>query len=226
MSPAGSSSRGKRVVKVETGADQRQAERNEPVWTPTEEARKKSVTFRWIAAALWALAIGVELFAIFWVLRQTPFTDTLLWLLIGLIVLTGVLSVVGSLLWKKANRLSPASKRDTVRFFVQNQLGAIIAVIAFLPLIVMIFLNKNMDGKQKGIAGGVAIVIAIAATLFGIDWNAPSQEQYAEEENIIVQLTGQNLVYWTKSGSVFHCAKRFRMSTCLLYTSPSPRDRG
>jgi hypothetical protein len=91
-----------------------------------------------------------------------------------------------------------------VRFFVQNQLGAIIAVIAFLPLIILIFLNKDMNGTQKGVAGGAAIVLLIVAGLFGVSWNPPSVEQYDAETKYIVELTGQDLVYWTKSGEVYH----------------------
>jgi hypothetical protein len=135
------------------------------------------------------------------VLDQDPVST---WLLIGVIVLVGALAMGGSFLWKKANRLDPASKSDPVRFFVQNQLGAIVTVIAFLPLVVLIFTNKNMDGRQKAIAGTVAIVVMAGATLFGIDFDSPSTEQYASEEADVIAITGQNLVFWTKSGEVFH----------------------
>lgn len=176
-----------------------------PTWTPTPEAKKQATTFRLIAGGLWLLAIAGEAFTIFWVLRQVPVNMVLL---IILIVVIGALAIGGSLLWKKANRLDPASKEDKVRFFVQNQLGAIIAVIAFLPLIILIFTNKDMDGKQKALAGIIAIVIGGGALALGIDVNPPSVEQYTEESNTIEQLTGQDLVYWTKSGSVFHvCAE-------------------
>ncbi|MFC9559158.1 hypothetical protein [Agromyces sp. NPDC056965] len=176
-----------------------------PTWTPTPEAKKQATTFRLIAGGLWLLAIGGEAFTIFWVLRQAPVNMVLL---IILIVVIGALAIGGSLLWKKANRLDPASKEDKVRFFVQNQLGAIIAVIAFLPLIILIFTNKDMDGKQKALAGIIAIVIGGGALALGIDYAPPSVEQYTQESNTIEQLTGQDLVYWTKSGSVFHvCAE-------------------
>lgn len=119
-------------------------------WTPTPEAKKQATTFRWIAGALWLVAIVAEAVSIFWLLRQREFVgddgelvrnpDTGLlesqdataqfpqWAFITLIVVLvviAVLSITGSLLWKKANRLDPAKQSDTVRFFVQNQLGAI-----------------------------------------------------------------------------------------------------
>ncbi len=133
-------------------------------------------TLRIIAAVLWALAIAVEAFAIFRLLRQNPVNMTLL--IVALIV-TGALAIVGDLLWKRANVMDPASTSEPVRFFVQNQLGAIIGMIAFLPMIVMIFLNKNMNGQQKGIAGGLGIVVLLLATFMGISFNPPSVEQYA-----------------------------------------------
>lgn len=198
----------KKVVRVEptaaSGGDSA-ARADTPAWKPTPEAKKQATTFRLIAGGLWLLAIAGEAFAIFWVLRQVPVNMVLL---IALIVVIGALAIGGSFLWKKANRLDPASKEDTVRFFVQNQLGAIIAVIAFLPLIILVFTNKNMDGKQKALAGIIAIVIGGGAIALGVDYNPPSVEQYTEESNTIEQLTGQDLVYWTKSGSVFHvCAE-------------------
>lgn len=170
-------------------------------WKASPEAKSKALKLRIFAAVLWIIAIAAELFTIFWVLKQDPIN---IWLLIGLIVGIGVFALGGSFLWKKANRYDPASKKDKVRFFIQNQLGVIITIIAFLPLIVMIFLNKDMDGKQKGIVGGVAIAIAVIVGLGSWDWNTVSQEQYSTETNIVMQLTGVNEVVWVKGGAAFH----------------------
>ncbi len=204
----------KKVVRVEskpkaTSADgtATKSTSSEPVWKPTEESKAQATKLRIFAWVGWLLAIGVEAVLIFWVLRQwAERSDAAnMWLLIGGIVLTGVLASVGSVLWKKANRLDPASKQDTIRFFVQNQLGAIMSIVAFMPLIILIFMNKDMDGKQKAIAGSIGVVIAaVAVFAFGADYSPPSQEQYAEEENIMVQLTGKDEVVWVKGGKVFH----------------------
>ncbi len=174
----------------------------EPAWTPTPEAKSKATRFRIFAWIAWIVAIGLEIFTIAWVLKQTPVNT---WLLVGVLVVIALLAVAGNLLWKQANRLDPASEKNKTKFFVQNQLGLIMTIIAFLPLIVLIFTNKDMDGKQKAIAGGVGAVLAVAvALLSGVTWDSPSQEQYAAEENIIVTLTGMDEVYWVKSGKVFH----------------------
>ena len=86
-------------------------------------------------------------------------------------------------MWKAANKHDPARESDTARFFFQNQLGAIVTVIAFLPLIVLIFMNKDMDPKNKKVAGGVGVVLAIVATLIGVSYNPPSVEQYTKDMN-------------------------------------------
>lgn len=187
----------KKVVRVESSEDGQDA----PEWKPKASAESKALKFRLFALVLWLAAIAGEVYAIVGVLNRPPVNMPLL---IGLIVVIGLLAIGGSLLWRKANRLDPARKSDTVRFFIQNQLGAIITLIAFLPLIVLVFLNKDMDGKQKALAGGVAIVVAMIATYIGIDFNPPSVEQYTEETNAVTAATGQDLVYWTKEGKVFH----------------------
>jgi hypothetical protein len=103
--------------------------------------------------------------------------------LVGLLVVIAVFAIAGSLMWKAANKHDPARESDSVRFFFQNQLGAIITVIAFLPLIVLIFMDKDMDPKNKKIAGGIGVVLAAVAAFIGIDFNPPSVEQYTKDMN-------------------------------------------
>lgn len=198
----------KKVVRVEETAAEKAADTtgtSGATWTPTPEAKKKATTFRIIAIVLWLLAIGTEAFAIFYVLKQNPISTVLL---IIVLVVIAALAIGGSLLWKQANRLDPASKSDKVRFFVQNQLGVIISAIAFIPLIILIFTNKNMSGGQKALTGIIAIVLLAASGTVGASVNPPSTEQYASETQQVQDANGgQNLVYWTKSGKVFHlCA--------------------
>ena len=202
----------KPAKKADDSGTQPPAPREASGWKPTPEAKAQSTRLRIIALVLWVVAIALEAVAIFWVLR--PSTDEMAaahgfpqwrwWLLIGFLVVIAALSIIGSQLWKKANHLDPASKKEPVRFFVQNQLGAIIALIAFVPLIILIFLNKDMDGKQKGIAGGIGVVLAIAAILAGVDFHPLSQEQAWVESQVVVQLVGEDQVAWTPSGTVMH----------------------
>jgi hypothetical protein len=167
----------------------------------TDESRAKAKTFRIIAIISWLLAIGFEIGAIL-LLRKAPVNTTLL---IVLIIADLIFAVIGSLLWKKSNRMDPASEKDKTKFFIQNQLGLIISIIAFLPLVVLIFTNKNLSGKQKGIVGSIAVVALLIAGVLGIDFNPPSQEQYKEQTQQVESLKdGVNLVYWTKSGTSYH----------------------
>ena len=185
---------------------------DKPAITASPEAKAQAKRNRFIALGLWLLAIILEVVAIVWLLRP-PFDELVAnqgfpqwrwWTLIGFVAVIGLLAVAGSWLWKKANRLDPASRKDPVRFFIQNQLGAFIALLAFLPLIVMIFMNKDMDSKQKGIAGAAAIIVAIAATAMGVDFKPLSQEQLAVESQVVTQLVGQDLVWWSAGGNVVH----------------------
>lgn len=202
----------KKVVRVEQTAAEKAAEAagtsggaSGGTWTPTPEAKKKATTFRIVAIVLWLLAIGSEAFTIFYVLKQNPISTVLL---IVMLVVIAALAIGGSLLWKQSNRLDPASKSDKVRFFVQNQLGVIISAIAFIPLIILIFTNKNMSGGQKALTGIIAIVLLAASGTVGASVNPPSTEQYTSETQTVTDATGgTNLVYWTKEGKVFHlCA--------------------
>jgi len=151
-------------------------------WAATQDQKGKAKSLRIYAALCWVVAIGTEIGAIV-MLKQGKFQTGNMALLIGLLVVIAAFAIGGSLMWKAANRHDPASRADGFRFFVQNQLGAIITVIAFLPLLALIFLDKDMDPKNKKIAGGVGVVLALLATTIGIDFKPPSVEQYTEDMN-------------------------------------------
>ena len=151
-------------------------------WRATHGQKSAATRLRLFAAISWIIAIGTEVAGIV-LLRQHKFDHGNLPLLIGLLVAIAVFAIAGSLMWKAANKHDPASKADGAKFFFQNQLGAIITVIAFLPLLVLIFMDKDMDPKNKKIAGGIGVVLAAGATLIGIDFNPPSVEQYTQDMN-------------------------------------------
>lgn len=163
--------------------------------------KSKATKFRIISVILWLIAIAFEVFAIL-ELKKTPINTTLL---IVFIALDLIFVVIGSVLWKKANRLDPASTKQKIKFFLQNQLGVIVNIIAFLPLIILLFKNKNLDPKQKKIVTFIAIAALLIAGITGIDFNPPSIEQYQEETERVKALTnGVDYVYWTKSGKSYH----------------------
>ena len=151
-------------------------------WRATHGQQSAAKRLRIFAALAWIVAIGGEVAGII-LLRQHKFDHGNLPLLIGILVGIAVFAIAGSLMWKAANKQDPARASDTAKFFFQNQLGAIITLIAFLPLIVLIFMDKDMDPKNKKIAGGVGAVLAVVATLIGVSWNPPSVEQYTTDMN-------------------------------------------
>ena len=151
-------------------------------WAATQDQKGAAKRLRIYAALAWTVAIGTEIAGIV-MLKQHKFDSGNLPLLIGLLVVIAVFAIGGSLMWKRANKHDPASRADGFRFFVQNQLGAIITVIAFLPLLALIFLDKDMDPKNKKIAGGVGVALALLATVIGIDFKPPSTEQYTQDMN-------------------------------------------
>ena len=192
----------KKLTRVDGGVSSAAAPAKETkTFVASDESKGKAKKIRVFSIIAWIVAIGLEVGAIL-LLRKVPIQTT--WLIV-LIVADLVFAVIGNLLWKKANRLDPASEKDKVKFFVQNQLGAIIAVIAFLPLVILIFTNKDLKGKQKGLVGAIAVVALLIAGVTGIDFNPPSIEQYAEQTAEVERLNdGVNHVFWTKSGRSYH----------------------
>jgi len=137
MSNNGSS---KKITRVDKGvsSDTRSSSSQFQI---TPESKSKATKYRLFAALSWFVAIACEVYAIY-LLTKVPVQMT--WLIV-FIALDLIFVVIGSLLWKKANRLNPASEKNGFKFFVQNQLGLIIAVIAFLPIVIMVFTNKKFN---------------------------------------------------------------------------------
>ena len=188
----------KKITKVEGDGASSNTTRTE--FVPTAESKGRATRLRVIAGILWFFAIVAQVIAISMLLDQ-PVNMT--WIII-LIVVDLALAVTGSVLWKKSNRLDPASEKNKLMYFMQSQLGLVVAVIAFLPLIIFILTNKNLDAKQKGILGGIAGIALLIAGVTGTDFNPPSVEEYTEQTARVEELTGKNQVYWTKSGTKYH----------------------
>ncbi|WP_242128493.1 hypothetical protein [Sphingobium sp. Sx8-8] len=151
-------------------------------WRASQDQKSGAKRLRLFAALAWVVAIGGEIAGIV-LLRQHKFDHGNLALLIGILVGIAIFAIAGSLMWKAANKHDPARASEPFKFFVQNQLGAIITVVAFLPLLALIFFDKNMDPKNKKIAGSVGVVLALLATVIGIDFNPPSVEKYTQDMN-------------------------------------------
>ena len=167
---------------------------------------------RFCAIILWILGIAAEVVAILNVVGklELPKFSQMVWL-IGLIVIDLVFVIIGSMLWKKANHIDPASEKNKTKFWLWNNLGSIVSVIAFLPLIIFVLTNKDMDKKTKTIVSVVAAFALVIGGLSSYDWNPVSSEQLeaARAEilangNYDTNDKGEPVVYWVQNSKKYH----------------------
>ena len=153
------------------------------------------------AIILWVVALGFEILALLAVLGKLRITFIpTLWQLIIFLVLDLACVIIGSQLWKKANHIKPASEKNKVKFWLWNNMGVIVCVICFVPIIILMLANKDLDKKTKVIAVVVAIIALLIGGVSSYDWNPVSEEQLAAAEEAI----GDGTVYWTRYGKVYH----------------------
>lgn len=176
------------------------------VTTPSGKTAKESAPvgnatgLRIGAIALWVCAIACEVLAILIAVGKINWTFmATTWQLIIAIVLDLVFVIIGSQLWKKANRISPASKKNKLKFWLWNNMGLIVTVLAFVPLIIILLTNKNLDKKTKTIATVAAIIALLIGGLASYDWNPVSKE---DKDTAVQYVT--DTVYWTPFGTVYH----------------------
>lgn len=153
------------------------------------------------AVVCWVLAIACELVGILMLVGKLSITfmSTLTFIIITLVV-DLVFVIIGSQLWKKANHIDPASKKNKVKFFLWNNMGVIVCIIAFLPYLVLILKdNKKLDKKTKTIAAVAAVIALVIGGLTSIDYNPISEEEQIAAEQ---QISGT--VYYSQFGKVYH----------------------
>lgn len=152
------------------------------------------------AAALWLAAVAFEVLAILIFIGTITWTfmSTTAQLIIAL-VLDLICVVIGSLLWKKANRIKPASKKNKLKFWLWNNMGVIVAAFAFIPFVIFALTDKKTDKKTKTIAVAVALIAALIAGVASYDFDPLSAE---DKENAMSAIEGD--VYWSPFGKVYH----------------------
>lgn len=153
------------------------------------------------AVALWVVAIALEVVAYLMLIGKINFTfmSTLTQIIIALVA-DLVFVIIGSQLWKKANHIKPASEKNKVLFWLWNNMGLIVCTIAFLPFVILALTNKQADKKTKAIATVVAVVALLIGGVASYDFNPVSQE----EQEAAMEVFGEDLVYWTPFGKVYH----------------------
>ncbi len=170
---------------------------------PEKTPKSRATGLRIIAVLLWLAAIAFEVAVISLLagILYIPGNQTM-WLIIG-IALDLVCVIIGSLIWKQSNRIDPASEKNKVKFFLWNNMGVIAAVIAFLPLVIILIKNKNMDAKAKKIVTVIAAIGLVAAIGLSVDYNPVSAEDLdAAKQEAVIQNDG--IAYWTQWGRSYH----------------------
>lgn len=153
------------------------------------------------AVVLWIFAIVFEVLAVLVLFGKISLTFMpVLYQLIAFLVLDLVCVVIGSALWKKANHIAPASERNKAKFWLWNNMGLIVAIFAFVPLVVLLLTNKDLDKRTKVICTVVAAIALLIGGAASIDYDPVSQEQLSTAEFVL----GDTVVYWAPFGKVYH----------------------
>ena len=152
------------------------------------------------AVGLWVLAIVMEVLALLVVIGKInlKFMPTL-YQLIAFLVLDLAFVIIGAQLWKKANRIDPVSEANKLKFWLWNNMGVIACVVAFVPIIIMMLTNKELDKKTKSIAVVVAVIALLIGGVCSYDFNPVSEEQ---QQAAISAVEGD--VFWAPFGKVYH----------------------
>ena len=163
------------------------------------ERKGDAKPFRIAAVILWVLGLVCEILAVVFLKKNkdTPWVITPL-------VIDFVLVVIGSQLWKKANHIDPPAKSQGFVYWLKTELGVVVAVIAFAPILVVLLLDKNANKQTKGIATIVAVAALVIAGASGVDYHPATQEALDEATEQAAKLSDGGLCYWTDGGSVYH----------------------
>lgn len=168
------------------------------------ENQGRAKKFRWGAVILWLLGLALEVLTILVINGYLYIPgNTMTYIIIGLVA-DFICVVIGSQLWKKANHIDPASEKSKVKFFLWNNMGLIAALICFVPIIIVLLKEKNLDAKTKKIATIIACIVAVIAGAASIDWNPVSAEDLAQAQSDAAAYTVDGSVYWTQFGKRYH----------------------
>ncbi len=198
----------------------------------TGDPKKRATCKRVWAIICWIIAIAFEVIGI---LKLTEVINwfsglDITYFLIICIVLDLIFVIIGSLLWKKANHIDPASEKNKTKFWLWNNLWTILSVIAFLPIIILIFTDKDLDKKSKGLVGGIAIAALAIAGLASYDWNPVSMEWLERAEQEVLQVSPSGTVYWAEHSKKYHvdqdCPAFSRSETVYEWTVRDAYERG
>ncbi len=207
----------KKIIAADTGKEVAAGSKR----TVTKKAAApvgNSLGYRLGAVALWVLALGMEIVALMIFTGKINLTFMpSLWQLIIALVLDLVFVIVGAQLWKKANRIKPASEKNKLLFWLWNNMGVIVCAVCFIPFVILALTNKEADKKTKAIAIVVAVIALLIGGVASYDFDPVSQEMQQAAMDAI-----QDDVYWSPFGKVYHThddCQALNQSDTLTYGS-------
>jgi len=190
----------KKIVSADTGKEVAAGSMKKPAQYQAAAPVGNATGLRIGAVALWVLAIVFEVLALLVALGKfnLHFMSSLAQIIV-LLVLDLACVIIGSQLWKKANHIKPASEKNPLLFWIWNNMGVIVCVIAFVPFVILLLTNKDIDKRTKAIATVVAIIALLIGGVSSYDFNPVSVEQQEAAMEAIA-----DDVYWSPFGHVYH----------------------
>ena len=182
----------------QTAAKAEKAEKPQQTVKPAAPVKGSSAGYRIGAIVLWVLALACEVCCILILTGALYVPNKLLFLIIG-IVLDMALAIIAAQLWKKANRIKPMSKKNKFLFYLWNELGVIMAAICFIPLIILLLKDKDLDKRSKLIVTIVAVMAMLITGAASADYDPISAEEKDAAESDIT-----DDVYWSTFGRKYH----------------------
>ncbi len=189
----------KKIISADTGEEVAAGSKKRP--QPVQAAPVGNATgLRVGAVVLWVLAIVFEILGVLVLFGKLNLKFMpQLYQLILFIVLDLACVIIGAQLWKKANHIKPASEKNPFLFWLWNNMGVVVCAFAFVPFIILLLTNKNIDKKTKTIAVVAAAVALLIGGATSIDYNPVSLEQ----QQAAMQAIADD-VYWSPFGKVYH----------------------
>lgn len=170
------------------------------------QRKQNSLPFRLAAVGLWITGLALEIVSIL-CLNGTlylPGPSQFTWFIIFLVI-DFVAVVIGSQLWKRANHMNPPSKENKALYWLQTELGVLVAIVAFAPIVIILLLDKNADKRARTVGVAVAAVALVVAGASGVDYNPTSQEEYDQAVEAAALFGDESgTVFWTTYGRVYH----------------------
>lgn len=178
------------------------------------EVKGNSKTLRAVAIILWVLAIGAEALAIWLFNRSIFLIEGKEWQLYAVLGLDALLVIVGAQLWKRANRIKPSPSKSKFVKMIWDQMGVIVAFLAFIPFgIIYILRAKELPKKTRTVLAVVLAVLFAGTVGASADYNPVSPEEAEEKAAAVEEQLAEEgyeydgMVYWTTYGKSYHLSR-------------------